>query len=111
MAHSTEIDYGIGKKKLGIYSLGIVLCIILTLIPFYVVMHSVFSVKNNFIVIYVAAILQLLVQVKCFVRLNTTTQQSKMNFMSFLFTLVILAVVIGGSLWIMWNLDYNMMLM
>lgn len=110
MAHASEIDLGLGKKKLGIYSIGIVLCVILTLIPFYVVMHSTFSVRNNFFVIWGAAIVQFLVQVYCFVRLNTKTPQSKLNTMAFLFTIMILLVVIGGSLWIMWNLDYNMMM-
>lgn len=106
-----EIDYGTGSKKGHVYLMGIVLCVIFTLIPFYLVMVPTLSRGVTFAVIYAFAILQLFVQVTCFLRLNTHTQQSKMNVMTFLFTLLILGVVIGGSLWIMWHLDYNMMMM
>lgn len=109
--HMHESDYGLGKKRLGVYSLGIVLCLILTIIPFYVVMHKVFDLHMIFYTIYGCAILQLFVQVKCFLSMNTKTPQAQYNMMSFIFTLVILAVVIGGSMWIMYNLDYNMMIM
>ena len=37
------------------------------------------------------------------------TEQGKLNVMSFMFTIVVLAVIIGGSLWIMFHLNYNMM--
>lgn len=108
---SHNIDYGTGSKKLSIYLIGIFLCVIFTLIPFYLVMVPTFTRGLTFAVIYIFAVLQFFVQVTCFLRLNNHTEQSKMNVMTFLFTLLILVVVIGGSLWIMWNLDYNMMMM
>lgn len=108
-AHEVVTDYGTGAKKLSFYIIGIVLCVFLTIIPFYYVMYPTFSRSTTFLIIYAAATLQLFVQVTCFLRLNTRTSQSKMNTMSFLFTLVVLSVIIGGSLWIMWNLNYNMM--
>lgn len=110
MAHGhVTTDYGTGKKKLSIYAIGIALCVLLTLIPFGAVMQQGLSRIDRFETIFLAAIAQLVVQVVCFLRLNTRTEQSRMNTMSFLFCIVILAVVIGGSLWIMWNLNYNMM--
>jgi len=108
-AHHVEPDYGTGKKSLGVYTLGIFLCVVLTLIPFSVIMYDMFSRAANFAIIYTAAILQLIVQVVCFLRLNFETEQSKVNLLSFIFTIVILFVIVGGSLWIMWNLDYRMM--
>ncbi len=107
--HHVEPDYGTGKKTLGIYTFGIFLCVVLTLIPFSVVMYSMFSKATNFAIIYTAAILQLFVQVFCFLRLNSDTEQGKINLMSFIFTIIILLVIVGGSLWIMWNLNYRMM--
>lgn len=108
--HTNDSDYGLGKKKLGVYSFGIVLCLILTVIPFYAVMYQPFaSVQSIFYTIIVCAVLQLLVQVKCFLSMNTKTPQAQYNVMSFIFTLVILTVVIGGSMWIMYHLNYNMM--
>lgn len=102
-------DYGTGKKKLGIYAVGFIICSILTLIAFGVVMANSFSRMVTFSIIYSAAIIQFLIQVICFLRLNMQTVQGKINVMSFLFTGVIIFSIICGSLWIMWNLNYNMM--
>lgn len=104
-----ESDYGFGKKRLGIYSLGIVLCLLLTIVPFYLVMHDVLNRAATYYAIFSFAIVQLIVQVKCFLSMNTKTPQAQYNVMSFLFTLVILGVVVGGTLWIMYNLNINMM--
>ena len=107
--HISEPDYGTGKKTLAIYSLGVVLCIILTLIPFSVVMYHIGTHNERVIVLIVSAILQFLVQVVCFLRLNVKTLQGKTNVYAFIFSIIVLAVIIGGSLWIMWHLNYNMM--
>lgn len=102
-------DFGTSPKSLSVYVVGIILCVILTLIPFGVVMHGGLAHGQKFAVIMVSAILQFLVQVYCFLRLNVQTIQGKMNTMSFIFTIVVLVVIIGGSLWIMSHLNYNMM--
>lgn len=102
-------DYGTGEKKLGIYLIGLLLCSILTLLAFWIVMSGQYTKWQMFIVIYPAACTQFLVQVICFLRLNTATDQGRNNIMAFIFTGVILTSIIVGSLWIMWNLNYNMM--
>lgn len=103
------MDYGTGQKKLSIYLFGIITCTLLTLLSFWVVMSNGFAKNEIFIIIFSSACVQFLVQVVCFLRLNTSTEQGKMNIMSLLFTVVILIAIIAGSLWIMSNLDYNMM--
>jgi len=108
-SHAVEPDYGTGRKKLSVYTLGIILCIVLTIIPFGAVMHDSFSRMQVISILFISAILQFLVQVICFLRLNTQTEQGKINVMAFFFTGVILAAVVGGSLWIMWSLRYFMM--
>lgn len=102
-------DYGLLRKKLSVYSWGVFLCVILTLIPFIAVMHGTFSRAALLSIIFIAAVFQFFTQVLCFLRMNTQTAQGRINVMSFLFTGVILLVVIGGSLWIMWSLNYNML--
>lgn len=102
-------DFGTGTKTFGIYLLGFVLCVILTLIPFLAVMHEVGSKMLLMEIIFVSAIIQFFVQVICFLRLNTATQQGQTNVMSFIFTGVVLVVLIGGSVWIMTSLNYFMM--
>lgn len=102
-------DFGTGTKTFGIYLLGFVLCVILTLIPFLSVMHQVGSKMLLMEIIFISAIIQFFVQVICFLRLNTATQQGQTNVMSFIFTGVVLVVLVGGSVWIMTSLNYFMM--
>lgn len=107
---TTSHDYGFEKKKGHIYIGGILACIILTLIPFYAVSMHILPQGRLIGLIYVCAIIQLWIQIKCFLRMNMQTEQAQYNTMGFLFMLVILAVIVGGSLWIMYHLDMNMML-
>lgn len=106
---TSQSDFGTGQKKLGIYIIGTILCSILILIAFGVVMKTALPKWQTFTIIYSAAIIQLFVQVICFLRLNTKTEQGKLNVMSILFTFVILFVIVLGSIWIMWNISYNVM--
>ena len=101
-------DFGTGEKKLGIYLAGLVVCVLLTLLSFWTVMASEMNRGQMIAVIYASAIVQFLVQVICFLRLNIQTEQARTNVMALLFTVVILAAIVIGSLWIMWNLNYNM---
>ena len=103
-----QVDFGTGQKKLSIYILGIISCAILTLVSFWAVMASQLSKGQIFAIIYVAACIQFIVQLICFIRLNTQTEQGKNNVMAFVFTGVILVSIIVGSLWIMWSLNYYM---
>ena len=104
----TQPDYGTGQKKLGVYLFGFISCTILTLIAFWAVMSERFAKNEVLIIIFTAAIVHFIVQVACFLRLNTQTEQGRMNVMSLLFTGVILITIIAGTLWIMWNLSYFM---
>jgi cytochrome o ubiquinol oxidase subunit IV len=105
----SEADYGTGQKKLGMYLIGFISCSLLTLLSFWSVMSQRFSKLEVLAVIFSSALIQFLVQVICFLRLTTASEQGKTNIMTFLFTVVILISIIVGSLWIMWNLNYYMM--
>lgn len=102
-------DIGMGKKTLGTYFLGFVLCLALTIIPFYAVIHPVFSKHVILFILLFSAILQFFVQAICFLKMNYRSNQSKINSLSFVFTGLVLFILIGGSLWIMNNLNYFMM--
>lgn len=106
--HSKQVDYGTGKKKLGIYVAGLVSCVILTLIAFLSVMQGKFPREEMLTIIFAAALMQFVIQLLCFLRLNVETEQGKINVMSLLFTGVILLMIVSGSLWIMWNCNYYM---
>lgn len=108
-AHDHQPDFGTGEKTLNIYIIGLIACIILTIISFASVMSLELSKGITFAIIYASAILQFFIQIICFLRLNIQTEQGRLNVMSFIFTGIILFCVILGSLWIMWSLNYNLM--
>ena len=99
--------YGMGKKTLKSYVIGLLLSLIFTFCSFGIVAHHIFPLSVIFIVLAILAVLQLIAQVVFFLRMNAT-EEGRWNLMPFLFTIVIVAVIAGGSLWIMYNLNYNM---
>lgn len=103
-------DFGTGEKKLSLYIWGMLICIVLTLLAFGVAAKAdSFSKITALAIIYSAAVIQFIVQVIFFLRLNVQTYQGQINVLSLIFTAVILFCIVLGSLWIMYNLDYNMM--
>ncbi len=104
-----DIDYGAGAKTLPMYVSGLIGCIILTLIPYFAVKYAGHNKISALEIIFICGLIQFMVQLLCFIRLNTSTKQSVINVMSFVMTLIIVFILVAGSLWIMVNLDYNMM--
>lgn len=104
-----EVDsYGTSKKTLSAYISGLILCILLTLAAFAVVEKRLFTDKHLYLSLAILAVVQLFVQVVCFLRLNASPE-GRWNLMPFLFAILLIAILAGGSLWIMYNLNYNMM--
>lgn len=102
-----------GQKTVAAYVTGLILCLLLTLAAFKLVsMHlagqAVLSTIGTYIALGVLAVIQLFVQVVCFLRLNAS-EEGRWELMPFLFTLFVVGVVVCGSLWIMISLNYNMM--
>lgn len=89
------------------YVTGLILSIVLTIIPFSVVMSGAFAMTTTVWVIVGTAVAQILVQLIMFMHMDTK-QEEGWNFMSFVFTVTILALVVGGSLWIMHHLHLNL---
>lgn len=99
--------YGTGRKTLKSYLLGLGLSLLLTLCAFLLVGKHLLASQYLYILLAVLAICQLITQVICFLRLNSSAK-GRWNLMSFIFTIFIVAILVGGSLWIMFNLNYNM---
>lgn len=97
-----------GQHKFNRYLLGYVLSIILTLAAFLLVDYHTLSPHLIVILVFAFAVIQAYVQVLCFIRSNTSSQDSRWNLIAFLFTLFVIIVVVSGSLWIMYNLNYHM---
>lgn len=96
------------SKALTSYLVGFLLSILLTLAAYFLVWEKVFEPRILVFVISSFGIVQMFVQVVFFLHLG---QESKpyWNSQLFLFMLIILAIVVIGSLWIMHHLSYNVM--
>ncbi len=103
-----KMEFGGSKKTISSYLVGFGLSLILTVLAFGLCEFKLLSEGSLYKTLAVLAILQLLVQSLCFLRLNTS-KEGRSNLFPFLFTLLIIAILVGGSLWIMYNLNYNMM--
>lgn len=88
------------------YVTGFALAIVLTVIPFALVMDHV--VAATALLIAGFALAQILVHVVYFLHVNTSSEQ-RWNLMALLYTAVMVLIVLGGSLWIMHHLYLNMM--
>ncbi len=108
MSNAHTSASGASHGSLKSYIVGFILSILLTIIPYFLVLNHGLSHDSTILAIVVLGIGQLLVQLVFFLHLNTSSEQ-RWNLMTFVFTVLILLIVVVGSLWIMWNLDYNMM--
>ncbi|MEC9483623.1 MAG: cytochrome o ubiquinol oxidase subunit IV [Halomonas sp.] len=109
MSGSHTSHGGASHGSVKSYVTGLILSIVLTIVAFGMVMMEAFSPLTTVIVIVSAAVLQLLVQLIMFLHMDAKSEEG-WNLMSFVFTVKILVLVIGGSLWIMHNLNHTMML-
>ncbi|CAX58531.1 MULTISPECIES: cytochrome o ubiquinol oxidase subunit IV [Erwinia] len=107
MSHSTN-EHGASHGSVKSYMIGFILSIILTAIPFWMVMDGGASKATILGVVIVCAIVQVLVHLVYFLHLNTSSEE-RWNLVAIVFSAIIILIVVVGSLWIMWNLNYNMM--
>jgi cytochrome o ubiquinol oxidase operon protein cyoD len=95
-------------KAFASYLIGFVLSVVFMLVIYWLVEHRALPTQSLYNAIAIFAVVQLIVQVLFFLRLNARTESSRWDLISFLFTLLIIAIVVVGTLWIMYNLNYYM---
>jgi cytochrome o ubiquinol oxidase subunit IV len=90
------------------YTIGFALSLILTLLSFGCVMSG--AVPQHLVApgIIVFCIAQLLVQLGFFLHMGTAPEQRD-NLSIGIFTLLIIAIVVVGSIWVMHNMNTHMM--
>lgn len=103
--HDNESTHDASLKS---YIIGFILSIVLTIIPYVLVVNHVLALDAAFIAIVVLAVLQLLVQLIFFLHLSLNPQH-RYTLLSFIFTLIVLFILVAGTLWIMYNMNVNMM--
>ena len=102
------MEFGGSRKTLKSYLLGFGLSILLTVFAFGLVMQHLVSDVHLYIVLTVLALTQLFVQSVCFLGLNNSSE-GRWNLLTFLYAILIMTILVGGTLWIMYNLNVNMM--
>jgi len=105
-AHTTAAGSSHGSYKS--YMIGFVLSIILTAIPFALVMHPVMSHDATLISVLIFAVIQVIVHLVYFLHLDRSSEQ-RWNVIAFIFAALIIAFVVGLSLWIMFSIHHFMM--
>ncbi|CAG2127807.1 cytochrome o ubiquinol oxidase subunit IV [Cupriavidus plantarum] len=97
-----------GHASVKSYVIGFVLAVILTVIPFKIVMDGTMDRGTILWIILGMGVVQIIVHLKYFLHLDSSNEQ-RGNVIAFLFTVLILFIVLAGSLWIMHNMNANMM--
>ena len=91
------------------YVTGFVLSVILTAIPFWLVMNGVIaSAGMTAAVILGFAAVQIVVHMVYFLHMNARSEGG-WNMLALIFTVVLVVIVLSGSLWVMYHLNANMM--
>jgi len=88
------------------YVVGFVLSIFTTLLAYFFVTNQLWSNDTLVYVVLGIAIVQLVVQVVFFLHIG---RGSHWRLVTLIFTVIVVAIVVVGTIWVMDNLNYNMM--
>jgi cytochrome o ubiquinol oxidase subunit IV len=97
-----------GEVTIKTYLVGAVLALVLTAIPFGLVAARTLRPIQIVVVIGAAAITQVVVHLRYFLRIELKPS-SQNKLIALCFAAVVLLILFGGTLWIMFDLDYRMM--
>lgn len=100
---------GAAHGSLKGYLIGFVLSVILTAIPFWMVMTGAIDNKQATAVIIMAfAVVQIVVHMVFFLHM-TPASEGGWSMLALIFTVILVVIVLSGSLWVMYHLNANMM--
>jgi cytochrome o ubiquinol oxidase operon protein cyoD len=103
--HHEEGNHGSMKS----YATGFLLAVLLTALPFWLVMGKVFDRSaTTAIVILALAAVQIVVHMICFLHMNTRAEGG-WTMLALIFTVMLVVIMLSGSIWVMYHLDHNMM--
>lgn len=90
------------------YSIGFILAVVLTLISFSLVWVEGIPKPIAIIGLFTAAVLQMLVHLRYFLHLDTSSAQ-RWNLVLLAFVALLFFIFVGGTIWVMYTLNSNMM--
>ena len=98
-----------GHFALRTYLIGFVASVVLTAMPFWIVMDGAIQSRSVAMAVIVAlAVVQIIVHTVAFLHVNTRVQGG-WTLVAYVFTAVLVLIIISGSLWTMLHLNTNMM--
>ena len=96
------------SRPLYMYIIGYVLSLVATLNTFaFVVMSGSYSETMLISSLALLAVLQIIIQIIFFIHLGNE-DKPRWNSLAFFTMLLVVSCIVGGSLWVMRGLDYNM---
>jgi cytochrome o ubiquinol oxidase operon protein cyoD len=91
------------------YLIGFGLSVVLTAIPFWLIMAKVITERNTGILVLGAfAVVQVLVHMVYFLHMNARIEGG-WTMLSTIFTLIFVGIAIAGTLWVMFHMNAHMM--
>ena len=91
------------------YMIGFVLSVILTAIPFWLVMNNVITDRTVAILVLGGlAVVQIIAHMVYFLHMNGKVEGG-WTLLSTIFTVVFVAIAVAGTLWVMFHMNTNMM--
>ena len=103
--HSSEEAHGSRKD----YVIGFVLSVILTAIPFGLVMSGIITdTRITAGIVMVFALVQIVVHMVYFLHMNSKSENG-WTLMALIFTIIVVTICLAGSLWVMFHMNTNMM--
>lgn len=107
LQHGHGHDHGAGHATVKSYLIGFVLSVILTAIPFALTMTGALPASALVPVILILGVIQIVVHLYFFLHMNASSSQVWNN-AAFVFTVIIVGILIVGSIWVMTHLNHNM---
>ena len=107
-AHDHHDAHG-SHGTMGGYMIGFGLSVVLTAIPFWLVMTGALGDPQltGFIIMGLAVV-QIIVHMVYFLHMNTRSENG-WTMMALIFTIVLVVITLSGSMWVMYHLNHNMM--
>jgi cytochrome o ubiquinol oxidase subunit IV len=94
---------------LSSYLIGFGLSVVLTAVPFWLVMTGAIADKQvTALIVLVLAAIQIVVHMVYFLHMNTRSENG-WTMMALIFTVIMVVIALTGSLWVMHHLNINMM--
>ncbi len=108
MANASHSHDEAGHGSVKSYAIGFILSVILTVIPFGLVMYPSLPKSITLWIVLAFAIIQVMVHLVYFLHMDRSAAQRN-NVIAFVFAAIVIVLLVGLSLWIMFSIHTFMM--